>query len=123
MGQCVALEGRIMLQANLDNALEEGRQAVRRHAWREAYERLRAADQAGSLEADDLVGLAEAAWWNRRSDECIAARERAYTLHLEAGRPRQAALVATSLAKEQFGRSAPAIGQAWLNRAQRLLQD
>ena len=112
-----------MVQANLDNALEEGREAVRRHAWREAYERLHAADQAGGLEADDLEGLAEAAWWNGRSDECIAARERAYTLHLEAGRPRRAALVATSLAKEQFGRSAPAIGQAWLNRAERLLQD
>src|SRR2546425_1930953 len=120
---CGTVEGRMMLQANLDNALEEGREAVRRHAWREAYERLRAADQTAGLEADDLVGLAEAAWWNGRSDECIAARERAYTLHLEAGRPRRAALVATSLAKEQFGRSAPAIGQAWLNRAQRLLQD
>src|SRR5439155_19620329 len=83
----------------------------------------RAADRAGGLEADDLEGLAEAAWWNGRSDECIAARERAYTLHLEAGRPRRAALVATALAKEQFGRSAPAIGQAWLNRAERLLQD
>src|SRR5439155_27209699 len=35
---CATLEGRIMVQANLDNALEEGREAVRRHAWREAYE-------------------------------------------------------------------------------------
>jgi class 3 adenylate cyclase len=116
-------EGEIMPQVNLDNALQEGREAVLRHAWREAYERLQAADQAGPLDADDLEGLAEAAWWNGRSDECLGARERAYTLHLESGRPRRAALVATSLAKEQFVRNASAIGQAWLNRAQRLLQD
>lgn len=112
-----------MAQLDLDQALEAGREAARRHAWREAYERLQTADQAGRLEADDLESLAEAAWWNGRSDECIGARERAYTLHLEAGRPRRAALLATSLAKEQIGRGAAAIGQAWLNRAQRLLQD
>src|SRR2546427_12880026 len=106
---CGTVEGRIRLQANLDSALEEGREAVRRHAWREAYERLRAADQAGGLEADDLDGLAEAAWWNGRSHECIAAPERAYTLHLEAGRPRRAALPATPLGKGQFRRSPPAL--------------
>ena len=51
-----------MGQVDLDNALAAGREAVRRYAWREAYTQLKAADQPGSLGADDLEGLAEAAW-------------------------------------------------------------
>jgi len=78
-----------MAQVNLGNALESGRDAVRRHAWREAFDQLTAADQAESLNADDLEGLAEAAWWSGRADACISARERAYALQIEAGLPRR----------------------------------
>jgi len=112
-----------MEEVDLDSALAGGREAVRRYAWRDAFELLKAADLTKSLDADDLEGLAEAAWWNGRADQCISARERAFALHLEAGRPRRAALVALALAKDQFGLRASAIGTAWLNRAQRLLQD
>jgi class 3 adenylate cyclase len=112
-----------MAQVNLDNALDAGREAVRRNGWREAFELLTAADQAGGLNADDLEGLAAAAWWSGRADACISARERAYLLHIEAGRPRRAALLALALAKGQFEQGASAVGTAWLNRAQRLLGD
>jgi tetratricopeptide (TPR) repeat protein len=112
-----------MAQVNHDNALEAGREAVRRHAWREAFELLTAADQAVRLNAEDLEGLAESAWWNGRVDLCIGARERAFALRLEAGESRQAALVALDLAKDNSGRKAAAVGAAWNNRAQRLLQD
>jgi class 3 adenylate cyclase len=112
-----------MGQVDLDTALAAGREATRRYAWREAYELLTAADQPGKLDADDLEGLAEAAWWNGRVDRCISARERAFALHLEGGRPRRAALDALALAKDQFGLRASAVGSAWLSRAQRLLQD
>lgn len=112
-----------MAQVNLDNALEDGREAVRRHAWREAFELLTAADQAGGLSADDLEALAYAAWWSGHAQACISARERAYPLHLEAGRPRSAALVALALAKGQFEQRASAVGMAWLSRAERLLRD
>ena len=111
-----------MAEVTVDNALEEGREAVRRYAWREAFERLTAADQPGRLTAADLEGLAEASWWNGRVDLCISARERAFALRLEAGEPRRAALVAMDLAKDNAGR-APAVAAAWFNRAQRLLQD
>ena len=112
-----------MAQVNLDNALESGRDAVRRHAWREAFELLTAADQAHDLNADDLEELAHAAWWSGHAQACISARERAYPLHLEAGRPRRAALVALALAKGQFELRASAVGMAWLSRAERLLRD
>ena len=49
-----------MAQVNLDKALEAGREAISRHAWREAFELLTAADQAGGLTAADLEGLREA---------------------------------------------------------------
>jgi class 3 adenylate cyclase len=112
-----------MAQVNLDNALEAGRDAVRRHGWREAFDQLSAADQAGKLNADDLEGLAEAAWWSGRADVCISARERAYPLHVEAGHQRRAALLALALAKGQFEQRNAAVGRAWLNRAERLLRD
>lgn len=112
-----------MAQVNVDQTLADGREAVRRHAWREAYELLHAADQAGALEPDDLERLADAAWWNGRANDCVGAWERAYTAHLEAGRAGRAAMAAIQLAREQFGLNAAAVGNAWLNRAQRLLQD
>jgi len=112
-----------MAQVNLDAALEAGRDAVRRHAWREAFEFLTTADQGGGLTADDLEALAEADWWNARLEDCISARERAFALHLEAGQPRRAALIALDLTKDQFGRRRSAVGTAWLSRARRLLED
>jgi class 3 adenylate cyclase len=112
-----------MGKVDLDNALAGGREAVRRYAWLEAFQLLGVADQAGRLDADDLEGLAQAAWWNGRADQCISARERAFALHFEAGRPRRAALVALALAHDQYGLRASAVGSAWLSRAQRLLQD
>jgi class 3 adenylate cyclase len=112
-----------MAQVNLDKTLEAGREAISRHAWREAFELLTAADQGGGLTAADLEGLAEAAWWNGRLDLCISARERAFALLLEAGEPRRAALVALDLAKDHSGRKAAAVGAAWFSQAQRLLKD
>jgi len=112
-----------MAQVNLDNALDEGRDAIRRHAWREAFELLTASDQARPLAAEDLEALAEAAWWNGRSDGCISARERAFALYLEAAEQRRAGMVATDLAKDHYSRRAEAVGTAWLTRAQQLLQD
>lgn len=112
-----------MAQVNLDNALDAGREAVRRNAWREGFKLLTAADQAGPLGADDLEGLAQAAWWNGRADLCISARERAYALRLAAGEPRKAALDAVELAANHFARRARDMAMAWFNTAERLLKD
>src|ERR1700682_892228 len=112
-----------MAQVNLDNALEDGREAAHRHAWREAFELLTAADQAVGLTAEDLEALAYAAWWSAHAQACISARERAYPLYVEASHPRQAALLAVALSKGQFEQRASAVGKAWLSRAERLLRD
>jgi class 3 adenylate cyclase len=102
--------------------LEAGREAASRHAWSEALELLAEADEQRQLEADDLVHLAESAWWMGRLDTSIAAKERAYADYLKQDRPRTAAVVALALADDYFGRNEHSIGAGWFNRGERLLE-
>lgn len=76
-----------------------------------------------SLEASDLEALAESAWWTARLEQCIAARERAFALYTSAGEDRRAAVVAINLAKDHFAKRAGRVGMAWMNRAERLLEN
>ena len=103
----------------IDDSLEAGRAAARRHAWREAYELLRSAD--GQLTAADLQNLAEAAWWTGRLEEAIALRERAYAAFVEAGESRSAAMLAIMLSVDHGNRMAMSVAAGWLARAERLL--
>jgi class 3 adenylate cyclase len=105
----------------VDDSLEAGREAVRRHAWRDAYELLRSADGDGRLGAEDLENLAEAAWWTGHLEEAIALRERAYAAYLEAGETRRAALLAIMVAIDNANRAAMSVASGWLGRAERLL--
>ena len=73
----------------VDDSLEAGKEAARRHAWRDAYELLRSADADGRLTADDLGSLGNAAWWTGHLDEAVGLRERAYAAFAEAGEPRR----------------------------------
>ena len=102
---------------------EAGRDAFARHAWRQAFETLSHAQQEQPLSVEDVERLAEAAWWIGRIDECIAARERAYAAYMDQGEPRSAAAVAVRLAEDFFRRQAKSLGNGWLKRAERLLQD
>ena len=99
-----------------------GRAALRRHAWREAYDLLQAVDVSGALSAEDLEGLAEAALWTGRFGARIDALERAYKLHLDAGDQRRAAAVAINLVAEYSTRREGAVAEGWRNRAERLLE-
>ncbi len=112
-----------MSQVLEQSPLQAGRDAASRHAWREAFDLLREADQLETLAPDDLVSLAEAAWWTGRLEDCIAARERAYALYLEQGQGRRAAVIALAIAQDYFGKLAHSIGAGWFNRAERLLKE
>lgn len=103
--------------------LQAGRDAARRNAWREALDLLGAVDGTGSLGAEDLEDLAAAAWWSGMLGRCIDARERAYKLYIDSGRPRRAGYVALCLARDYFGRHEGNVAKAWLSRAERLLAD
>jgi tetratricopeptide (TPR) repeat protein len=98
------------------------RAAFARTAWREAYDGLRTADAAHTLEAEDLERLAEAAWWLSDGTASLRARERAYRKYLQRVAPRAAAWVALALAEDHFHRLARSVGQGWLRRAERHLE-
>jgi class 3 adenylate cyclase len=106
-----------------ESPLEAGREAIARRAWREAFDLLTQADQTQELGSDDLTSLAEAAWWSGRLDDCISARERAFSGHLNAGRRLAAAMVAMDLSDDYFAKRANSIGAGWFNRAERLLEE
>jgi class 3 adenylate cyclase len=107
----------------LDDSLEAGREAARKHAWRDAYELLQKADANGLLGADDLEHLGEAAWWTGRLDAAIEFRERAYAAYVEAGEPRRAALLALMISGDHGKQGAVSVAGGWLSRATRLLEN
>jgi tetratricopeptide (TPR) repeat protein len=74
------------------------------------------------LEAEDLVRLAEAAWWQADGTTGVRARERAYRQYVQRGEPAAAARVALALAEDHFHRLARSVGQGWLRRAERHLE-
>lgn len=98
-----------------------GREALRRHAWHDAFEQLRAADATQPLPPEDLERLGEAAEWIGRLDDCIAARERAHAGYLERGQERRADFAALLLTHTHFAKGQGALAMGWLRRAERLI--
>src|SRR5918996_765773 len=102
---------------------EAGREAVRRHAWQEAFELFTQADDAGELSGDDLEAFAEAALWTGGYEEFLPLMERAYTTHTRAGNKARAASVAVHLAHDYNLRLEKSVANGWLRGAQRLLEE
>src|SRR6188508_240534 len=102
--------------------LERGREALARHAWGEAYDLLSAADAAGSFAPAELELLAEAAWWVGKLPVAIEVRERAYAAAVKAGEYEVAVEAAVLLAQYNLFRNAHTIANAWIHRADRLLE-
>ena len=64
----------------------------------------------------ELEALAEAAWWQCRTGESIAARHRAHAAFRRAGDDRGAARTAARLFHEHFYRGETAVAVGWLGR-------
>jgi tetratricopeptide (TPR) repeat protein len=103
--------------------LSAARAAYQRRQWREAYLRYAAVNAAQGLEAEDLERLGEAAWWVAEGAACLRAREEAHRRYLERGDRAAAAAVAMALAEDYVHRLKPAVGRAWLRRAERHLEE
>jgi class 3 adenylate cyclase len=101
--------------------LTAGREAAARHDWPAAFELLSEADRAVSLSAEDLEGLALAAFFSARADVEIEFKERAYTAHVAAGNTLRAAYVAIDMAREYGFAGKHAIAGVWIRRAERLI--
>ena len=102
----------------VEDRVQRARDACHRHAWHEAFDLLREAADA-SL-AQDLAMLAESAWF-AESDAAIEARERAHLGYLDEGDKCYAAEMALQIALDHFERLESAIGNGWLGKAKRLL--
>jgi DNA-binding CsgD family transcriptional regulator len=100
---------------------EQVRESARTGPWLHVYEDLGARDP-GALLPVDLEALAEAAWWLCRTDESIAARQRAYAAFREAGDDRGAARTAARLFHDHFYRGERAVAVGWLRRGSRHLE-
>ena len=106
----------------IEDRVQQGRDAYRRHAWHEAFELLQEADSETPISPEDLRLLAESAWFAGNPDAAIEARERAHAAYLEQGDKCHAAEMALDLAFDHFERLEPAIGNGWFGRARRLLE-
>jgi DNA-binding CsgD family transcriptional regulator len=105
------------------DALAEGRESFERQAWADAFARLSAADRDTSLEPEDLVRLATAAYLLGKDDESAALWERAHHEFLSRNEEERAARCAFWLGIGLLDRGELARGGGWLARARRLLDD
>ena len=103
-------------------SLQAGREAFERHAWRESFDLLTAAQASEGFSAEDLERLGDAAWLSGRIDDCIGNRERAYAAYLEAGNRRRAAFMALRLAQDYWNKLAQSVAAGWVGQAVRLLE-
>src|ERR671918_350005 len=94
--------------------IEAGRDALKRHAWDEAYRILTEADRAGALTGEALELLGEAAYWSAHPDETVEYLERAYAAYLDEGNRPEAAMAALRVAEQHGMRMAMPQVQGWL---------
>lgn len=108
--------------ATAPQQLSRARDAMSRHAWREALDLLAEADAADDLGPEDLEALGEAAWWMGRLDLAIEARERAYAAYRKSGDAVAAARAALRLCRDHGMRGDAAMHTGWFRRAERVLE-
>jgi ATP/maltotriose-dependent transcriptional regulator MalT len=94
---------------------ERVQETVRTGPWLHVYQDLSARDPVG-LAPVELDALAEAAWWLCKTDEGIAARQRAYAAFRDAKDDRGAARTAARLFHEHLYRGEGAVAVGWLRR-------
>lgn len=108
---------------DLADLLAAARASYARRDWPDAYRGLETARQRGSLAADDLHALADAAWWLGLIKETLAISEECHQHFLAEGRPQKAAMNALDIGFTWMLRGEVAIGSGWISRARRILED
>ncbi|MEA2548099.1 MAG: hypothetical protein QOE42_697, partial [Chloroflexota bacterium] len=101
--------------------LVAGREAMARHAWPEAFDRLSLADREGQLSGADLEALALSAFFAAHADVELEVRERAFKAHEAAGDTQRAAYLAMDIARSYGYQGKRSIASAWARRAERII--
>lgn len=111
------------MSQNVKDAVEAGREAMRRHAWEDARRLLSEADKEGTLDAEGLRLLGKARGWCGDAAGCLDAFERSYAAFVEAADQRNAAKVALMLRHHCANAMRDiAAARGWGQRAERLLE-
>ena len=103
--------------------LEAGRRAHASADWAAALDHLSAARSENGLDGDDLVLLAQSAWWLGRLDDSLALSEEAFRHFDRAEQVPDAVMTAFRLCLLWVTRGDMTIGAAWFNRGRRLLDE
>jgi class 3 adenylate cyclase len=106
-----------------DHPISFARDALERHAWKEAYEALTEADRTDPLPGAALEMLAWATYWTGHPDATIEVLERAYAAYLDEGDRAQAAMMAYRLAEQHGMRMSIPLAQGWGQKAARLAEE
>jgi class 3 adenylate cyclase len=117
------MTGELVPSVGSPDVLASGHEALRRHAWREAFELLSRADAESELGGADLEGLAEAAFFSAQGEAVTDIRERAFKARIAEGDVPRAAYIALQLARENAAAGRTSIAAAWGRRGERLLGD
>jgi DNA-binding CsgD family transcriptional regulator/tetratricopeptide (TPR) repeat protein len=104
-------------------ALDRGREALARAAWREAFTALSEADRGGGLSADDVEALARCAYMLGDADAYVSSLERAHAMHLAAGDVGPAVRTAFWIGHSLLFRGQAGQARGWFARAQRLFEE
>lgn len=107
---------------NVIDDLHRAREAYERREWVAAYRTLSEVDDA-HLQADDFAALATSAFLLGHGNDCVQALQRAYRARLDDGDVLGAVRAAYWLSMTLWQRGELAIGNGWLTRAERLVQD
>ena len=107
---------------SMESLVASAEGALARHEWRAAFDGLSAADAQQPLPPEALELLAEAAWWTGQLPVAIEMRERAFAGASKAGDTMTAVQVALNLARDSVYRLAMPVAEAWIKRAERMLE-
>jgi class 3 adenylate cyclase len=111
------------MSGTVQDALDAGREAMRRHDWDEARRLLSEADAGGKLDSEGLRQLGKALYWCGEASGCLDAFERAYAASVAAGERRHAAKIALMLRHHCINAMRDRAGaRGWNQRAERLLE-
>lgn len=102
--------------------LRRARETYERRDWLAAYHELADLDDA-ELEPHDFTALGITAYLLGRRNDCVQALQRAYQANLDAGDPPAAVRAAYLLVVALWQAGEGAVGNGWLERASRVLDD
>jgi ATP/maltotriose-dependent transcriptional regulator MalT len=88
--------------------------------WERVHEAL---SQVDCSAVSEMELLAEASWWLGRVNECIEIRQRVFECYERDGDLAGAARLALLLSEDHRRQAHRAVGESWLRRAERLLED